>query len=803
MEITNKIKDVIKDPMSFLNEYSIIGLHLALIDYLDSLNIYVSKIVNITDELKDELEECYDCLKGFYLKYYMLIYRNSVVEVNSKLFQIPANAIHTIIKEDIVSSNILADDDGLEYYSYERDYKEVEEYLKFDCVERLQKIMESSNKEDGELKLDQVMDEEMLDIGIDGDQPPKKKRFRNEVREHTHFVANTKKTTNAENIDYTNLDEWDTEDMCDVEKVVLEFDSEDEDLEDITSEFNNLYSSDMKDFFKGSDKKVDLLELKTSDFLELFLPQNADKCSMHFFYEYLRILSLCDGNLIGEYTCENYCFKTIRFGLGKLVGGVDVQKKIRDYTLQDIYTILLTFTDQIHLLFKFTESVNNNKTLDEETTARTDVYVELVNYMNVIFKRLFAVINSNNEKYIDVPIFKCLLNNYKKKRTDVSVNTSALYYFSHAYRMIFSILQLDTFFLSEIKKNSKKEVMLYVKYRDYSKFDSKFTEQLKQLEDDFEKFMRKFKGKKYISNKCRWFTYKFCSSTLNRDWYIYNKFNSNESEQLATIDIIRDNSKIQRKVIETLEPAYEKWLIENWKKILIDITMISDKNKQDLENIEKLNKFLGDSIQGKNVPEDAYPEGLKMEFRNALGIYATHIWFLSAKGYRYWLFRFVVPFEAFIRYGYILLNLLLDDSDKIYREPLILQYGPFEYAVLSHKQLLYCGRDYFKALLLWLSEMETHCNSTILPIKSHGEMKNMDNYYPWIYMWKKIYFPKDFSIMNFMNSLSDDSLEIGDVFFEFEVEEKKEEKKVEEEVANTVVPEDIKQKMLDILKKNK
>lgn len=341
--------------------------------------------------------------------------------------------------------------------------------------------------------------------------------------------------------------------------------------------------------------------------------------------------------------------------------------------------------------------------------------------------------------------------------------------------------------------------MLNIEYVDYSNKNPEFGQELGKK---FEKFIRKFKGKKNISNKCRWFMYKFCSSTLNRDWYIYHKFNNNTSEQLATIDIIRDNSKIQRKVIEMLEPSYEKWLNEVWKTILIDITVISDFKKKDADDLEKTNKILDDIVDGKKSPENIYQEGLKTEFRNALGIYATHMWFHTSKGYRYWLFRFVVPYEAFLRYGYILLKLLLDDPDKIYREPLIIQYGPFEYAVLSNKKLIYCGLDYFKTQYVWLSEMETHCNSMILPIKTHGEMKKIDNYYPWIYIWKKIYFPKDFCIMNFLNSLSNDSLEIGDIYFEFENnEEKKEEKKeVVQEMKINTVDEETRKKMLDMLR---
>jgi hypothetical protein len=273
--------------------------------------------------------------------------------------------------------------------------------------------------------------------------------------------------------------------------------------------------------------------------------------------------------------------------------------------------------------------------------------------------------------------------------------------------------------------------------------------------------------------------YKLTSSTFNRDWFVYKKYNKGISEQSSIIELIRDNSKIQRVVISVLEPSLEKWLKDFFKKILIDITIVSEKKYlYDSEN-EKLSNDVKSIFNDETnlEKEDLFNNEFRSEFRMALALYSTHLWFISAKGYKFWMFRYVIPFEAFIRYGYIILHTIFNDHDKIYNEPFILQYGQFEYAVISREMILYCSQDIFKALWVWSCEMRHINKLRILPIRTHTEIKKMEYYYIWVYVWKKIYFPKELDLIDFFTSLSDDIVNIGELFYTPEKKDEKTEKK--------------------------
>lgn len=736
MEIIDIINEIKKNPLGFTNEYALIDIQQNLLNGVISFSDYIkkSKKINQTkDELAAKLVETCEKLKEFYLQFYPILYRNSIVEINSAFFKETASSIHGFIKETIIHSKVLEDDDGLQYINYKEEDVEMNESSKFETLSLLKQLLEGKPQEEEIRNDDNEKKEE------------KPQRFKNKVQ-----WTYRKRHTSKEDTE----DEWNLDDLT-TSKVENLGEDDEEDLDDIMGMFTNLSVSETKGFFKDSETKVSILELKTSDYLELVLPHTSDKFSMHFFYEYLHLFYLCNPNNDLSTSTKESCIISCKFGLSSLF--FNNEKKFYEYTLQDLYNSLLHFVDMQHLLFKFTNAINTNKTF-QETTTKKDVINEAISFINSIYMRLWTVINSNDENLINVDIFKHCVVDEKTKKKNFMVNTCALYYFSHAYRMIFSTLELDKYFFPN--KNKSK-----IKIRDFS---NKYEEDAQLLKKDFEKYISKYKGRKKLTNGARWFTYRMCSSTLNRDWHIYQLFNSDISEQLATVEIIRDTSKIQRKVIELYEPTYNKWLSEIWKSLLFDITLVTEKNKKDERTEEKIKKALEDVIKNKEVPENTYSLGVKMEFRNMMNLYTVHLWFISTKGYKFWLFRYFIPFEAFLRYGFMLMYLILEDKDNIYREPFIIQYGQFEYAVLSGKQLFYCGSDSFKALHLWLNEMYVNCSSTISPIKPHGEMKKMECYYPWIYVWKKIYFAKDFSIMEFLSSLSDDTLEVGEVFYVYE-----------------------------------
>ena len=758
MEIIKKIDTIISDPMKYNNEFSLAGLHIELVDALldlDEITPKNSDTSTIEDDVTYELQKCCEKLKHFYLKYYMILYKNSIAEIKSNFFKTPANAIHSIIKEDVENSKILQEEEGLEYYSYKRDYREIDEFAKFDSLDKLHLIV-------NEMERNREMD---ID---ESDETPNRKKARNRL--YDDYVTETVKPKSTDEEGY----EWNLEDLVTGKQIPIE--EEDDHIDDLTASFKNLFSSNMKDFFSDHEKKINILDLKISDYLELFLPHTADKVSMHFFYEYMKLTDRCDPFKTGDYSCKNYCYFSIKFGLNKLFLYPD--KKIREYTLKDIYETLINFVDCFNVLFKCIDAINTNE-LFQYTTIKKDIMSELVFFMTILYRRLYTVISSGDESLIDVDMFKHAIYNQNKNKMDYMVNTMALYYFSHAYRYIFSTLQFDTYFLSI---PTTKQKIKHIKHVDCSFVNPNFST---FISNKFEKFMSNFKGKKSVSDMYRWFMYKFCSSSMNRDWFVYWKMNGDLLEQLATIDLIRDNAKLQRKVIETFEPSCETWLFEAWKKILVNITDITDLKHKDIVNQKNIQDDLNGVLNGDDIKDDVFSSGLKMEYRTACALYATHIWFMTSKGYKYWMYRYVIPFESFIRYGYIILKMIMDDPDKIYTEPFIIGINQFEFSVLYNKHIYYCGKDYFKALYMWLSFMETHFNNTIFAIKSHSEVKKMECYYIWVYVWKKIYFPKNLVLMDFFNSLSNDSLDIGDVFSSFKKEEKKEKVKVLTEVVSS------------------
>ena len=58
-----------------------------------------------------------------------------------------------------------------------------------------------------------------------------------------------------------------------------------------------------------------------------------------------------------------------------------------------------------------------------------------------------------------------------------------------------------------------------------------------------------------------------------------------------------------------------------------------------------------------------------------------------------------------LRYEYII-SKMIDCTEDINTEPLIIQISRFEFSVLYKKQMFYCGSNYFKSICIWFYFME-------------------------------------------------------------------------------------------------
>ena len=733
-DISLLIKKIKNNPSIYNNEKELYSLHVEFEIRLEKLNRYLyelkKKNFDVNENKKKKLINFYKILNDFYIKYYNLLYRNSVYESNSKFFKEPVNAFHFLALEKINKLKIISDEQNVEYKNKVRKEVEIDICLKFELAKNLQKILSKENNSSDE------EEENNIELII---EEPKKKKKENILYETGEYIFEGDKF-----------------------KWVNSKDSDDEDVEE-DKFINNSVSSEMKNYFVNKRNEINILEYKLSDDLELFMPYNSDKISMHIFPCLLRLHYYYEVIEINNTKIKQIFVYCYTFGLSSLFYG---RKKIfNEYTLKDIYTCILTLFEKMHLFFKIINIIEKCHLLDK-ILIKNNLYLEIIKYIHILYKRFYEIFYSNNKNNIDVEMFQFFTKEV------FGVNSLCIYYFSHAYKTLFEIF------------DNEKYRILHKEYYDYSN---------KKFEKDdfipkFEKFIGQYKGIRDISNKLRKNIYKFTSIPFNRDWFIYLRYNEDYSkEQKIIVEYIRDHSKLQRNVIETLEIEYDKWLFQIWKKILIDITIISKESYQDKlyhdqikDSLEKLEKK---SIK-KIKLQDEFKVDFKQEFRQFLMMDGVDLNFITSKGYRFWKKRFIIPYACKERYGYLFEEELLLKSSNIYEEPLIINDTPFTFSVYFRGLYIYCG-EFYNAFYVWCCYMYKYYDMKIRPLKNHSIIKDIESYYIWVYFWKKIYCQKEFELSEFFDSLTNDSINIGEIF---NIPEKKEKKKqiIEEKVDENI-----------------
>lgn len=783
------LEKISENPLLYKNDISLIKMHSNLRDNIEFVSTYlvncikdISSVCNNKD-MMEELKNNYIKMKRFFIQYYNLLYKNSIFELESYVYKKHINALDILIRGEIKDLGMFDQEDGLNYYNYEDDIEEdgesvtkIDISLNYECakiccdlkINQKKKKIEEENNDDDKYESEEEEEEEEIIFEEKSDDDDDNNEI-NEVSESANFLK------------------------------FADHDSDDEMVEMFGNiEISNENNYEMDGFFNQHKNDIDLLEMRISDKLELFLPTNEEKIAIHYFYELLKLhyivhqdyLKLIDKTI-------NEIFPTIfKFGLDLIF--YDLEKKIKVYSPNDLYQTFINFIDRISLIYKIF-SVMDRSEIISKTDTKNKIINEIVLFLNLLYIRLYEIVMLDDNIF-DFPKKSNFTFVFEKKEY---VNTRFVFYFVHMYKSLFSIFEFDDLFLQfSFIKNKEKKNIKFIKYD----FQNKQLFSVDKMKDKLDNYMSAFKGKKRISNRFRLFIFKFCAFPANRDWYLYYNYTKNISDQQFIIKTIRNASKLQEGSIEEFEKSYDIWLKNIRRHIVIDVTSLLKTNKKDevfYKDVSDamellLNEELNEN-QTKNIPSYLHEKnklmiGMKSEFKNMLTIFSLHMWFSTHKGYKYWIMRYFIPFEAFTRYWYIFYEMLYGDSDNLYNEPFILQIGQFEVGVLYKKNIYKFGYNMIGAMYTWAALMNTYHKDTINPIKSHNEHKTTEKYYIWVYVWKKLYFQKSFDLHDFFNSLSKDKVKIG-VLFDVPMNEEEEgEENGEEEEDNNDNEEDKKRK---------